>query len=172
MEEISGLVFSRGLSAAEWQQVSRKRQLGKYLKLAPGVYVPAGVFAEAPPWERHRLGALAVGASGTHILAGISAAALWGMWVYIVDDAPVEYYVTQGRVKPQEVGRRFRGRLPQGHRITGQRATVTSIPLYDAFLRRRACRRHFRHSRTSPLHAQPYAEAPENKECIDDVQHS
>ena len=128
MEEISGLVFSRGLSAAEWQQVSRKRQLGKYLKLAPGVYVPAGVFAEAPPWERHRLGALAVGASGTHILAGISAAALWGMWVYIVDDAAVEYYVTQGRVKPQEVGRRFRGRLPQGHRITGQRATVTSIP--------------------------------------------
>ena len=128
MEEISGLVFSRGLSAAEWQQVSRKRQLGKYLKLAPGVYVPAGVFAEAPPWERHRLGALAVGASGTHILAGISAAALWRMWVYIVDDAPVEYYVTQGRVKPQEVGRRFRGRLPQGHRITGQRATVTSIP--------------------------------------------
>jgi len=45
-----------------------------------------GVFAEAPPWERHRLSALAVGASGTHILAGISAAALWGMWVYIVDD--------------------------------------------------------------------------------------
>ena len=45
-----------------------------------------GVFAEAPPWERHHLGVLAVGASGTHILAGISAAALWGMWVYIVDD--------------------------------------------------------------------------------------
>ena len=49
------------------------------------------------------------------------------MWVYIVDDALVEYYVIQGRVRPQEMGMRFRGRLPQGHRITGQRATVTSI---------------------------------------------
>ena len=52
MEEISGLVFSRGLSAAEWQQLSRKRRSGEYLKLAPGAYVPMGVFAEAPPWER------------------------------------------------------------------------------------------------------------------------
>ena len=115
MEEISGLVFSRGFSAAEWQQLSRKRRLGEYLKLAPpGAYVPVGVFAAAPPWgaapSKARWRSVRAGRT---VLAGISAAALWGMWVYIVDDAPVDYYVIQGRVRPQEAGRRFRGRLPQ-----------------------------------------------------------
>ena len=52
MEEISGLVFSRELSAAEWQQLSRKRRSGEYLKLAPGAYVPMGVTLGAAPSKR------------------------------------------------------------------------------------------------------------------------
>ena len=78
-----GWFFLGGLSAAEWQQLSRKRRSGEYLKLAPGAYVPAEVFCRgaalgAAPSERvggrcerdaysgRNLGACSLGSVGVH----------------------------------------------------------------------------------------------------------
>ena len=90
------LVFSRDCDNAGRRALSRGVLSGTHLRLALGVYVERDGFNELPPWEQHRLRALALGASGTRVIAGVSAALLWGMWVRVGRDDPVEYAMNRG----------------------------------------------------------------------------
>ena len=57
------LVFSRDCDSAGRRALSRGVLSGTHLRLALGVYVERDGFNELPPWEQHRLRALALGAS-------------------------------------------------------------------------------------------------------------
>lgn len=51
-------------------------------RLGRGVYVEKARLDALRPWERYDLEATALGESSTRILAGYSAAAVWGLWRY------------------------------------------------------------------------------------------
>lgn len=120
------LIDIRGLSEQQSRRVQRLAKAGTYLRLARGIYVPTRHFDSQPPWEQHRLRALAIGATGTRIIGGRSAATLWGMWVVLERDNPIEHYLRRGGALVG--GQRLSGRLPQSDIVTGSLASVTSIP--------------------------------------------
>ena len=92
---------------------------GTYLKLARGVYIPRADYTSQPPWEQHRLRALALGTSGIRIIGGRSAALLWGMWTLVDKNSPVEYYVARGRKDTTCSGRKLTGRLSTKDYVQG-----------------------------------------------------
>ena len=121
------LVFSRDCDDAGRRALSRGVLSGTHLRLALGVYVERDGFNELPPWEQHRLRALALGASGTRVIAGASAALLWGMWVRVGRDDPVEYAMNRGS-KDVGGGRRLRALLGESSYVDGKIAKVATIP--------------------------------------------
>ena len=121
------LIFSRDCTARQQRQLSRQVRSGTYMRLACGVYADKEEFHSLPPWEQHRYRALAEGASGTKVIAGISAAVLWGMWTTVKRRSDVEYYLLRGN-KPSGGGHRLGGVLKPGEYVNGKTAKVTSIP--------------------------------------------
>ena len=109
------------------QTVRKLVRDGTYLKLARGVYISRAEYTSKPPWERHRLRALALGARGTRIIGGRSAALLWEMWTLVDKNSPIEYYVARGRKDTTRSGTKLTGRLSPRDYVQGQHVTVTSI---------------------------------------------
>lgn len=128
-----GLIIAREQSKTRARHIAEALAQGVYLRLARGVYVDREKFDDAPPWEKHRLQALAVGFSGPRVIGGRSAAQLWGMWTMLHRPEPVEYFLLPGRKDTLKPGKRLRGYLRQTEWIQGEMCKVTSIPrtLFD-----------------------------------------
>ena len=93
-QEQHGLIVARAQPEPFMRAVRKLVRDGTYLKLARGVYIPRADYTSQPPWEQHRLRALALGTSRIRIIGGRSAALLWGMWTLVDKNSPVEYNTT------------------------------------------------------------------------------
>lgn len=79
---VSGEIFVRtaGLTPGRKEQIYTAHAKKQLVKLSRGIYIPKDTFADLPPWDRYHLRCLAVSETHPgHVLAGKSAASVWGM---------------------------------------------------------------------------------------------
>lgn len=126
LEIANRLIVMRECDQKVRQRVYRAYCREKNLRLAQGVYIDSNYYHELPFWDQHRLRALACGASRVRIVAGISAAMLWEMWVIANPATPVEYYLARSRKEQETQGRRLSGALSEDDYLAGARVCVTT----------------------------------------------
>ncbi|WJY74070.1 hypothetical protein CCANI_01040 [Corynebacterium canis] len=122
------LILFSDCSAREQRVLSRGVRQGTHLRLASGVYVPRYAFLEKPPWEQHRLRAMAIGLRGGRVIGGVSAATLWKMWIVLDPTAPVEFHVVRSGHCCDTAGHRLLTPLRSGDYTRGAVCKVTTIP--------------------------------------------
>lgn len=101
---------------------------GVLTRLRRGAYVETRAWAQLKPWERFDLEAKALGESACRILAGYSAAAVWGLWRYQSTPPRHEVYGFGGgtRLKSDPQVRQVHYNLSRKD-ITGQHLKATAI---------------------------------------------